>query len=90
VRDQSVKDVMRILPDRFGNDQSRLGIDRVENLHALFLGADEAVLLHSVHGMGSSQLETACVDCLRQTRFHFGLGRPTNLIGGQAEITVGD
>ena len=43
MRDQPVQDVMRVLPDRFGHDQRRLGIDAGEDLHPFLLRADEAV-----------------------------------------------
>ena len=43
VRDQPAQDVVRILPDRLGDDQRGVGIDAGEDRHALLLGADEAV-----------------------------------------------
>ena len=37
--------VVRVLPDRLGHDQRRLGVDSAKDLHAFLLRADEAVLL---------------------------------------------
>jgi hypothetical protein len=67
VRDEAVEDVVRILPDRLGDDDGRLGVDRGEDGHALLLGGDEAVLFGGLVGMGADELvaerATAAVSC---------------------------
>ena len=42
--DQPVEQVVRILPDRFGDDERGRWVDAGKDLHALLLGADEAML----------------------------------------------
>ena len=39
---EAVQHVVRVLPDRLGHDQRRLGIDAGKDLHALLLRGDES------------------------------------------------
>ena len=56
VRQQAGQHVVRVLPDRLGDDQRGLRVDSGEDLHALGLRADEAVLLIPLVRMGPHDL----------------------------------
>jgi hypothetical protein len=87
---QSVQDMMRILPHRLGHDQRRLRIDFAKNLHPLLLRADEAVPLGLLKRMRPHNLISLGRDGRRQRLLHPLLGRPAFLIGTEAQIAVGD
>ena len=43
--DEPGQDMVRILPNGLGDNQWRIGIDRTEHFHAVFLAIDKAVPL---------------------------------------------
>ena len=88
---ETVKHVMRILPDRFGDDQGRVGIDAIaEDVHPLLLRLDEAVLLIVLVRMRADQLVAARVDGGSELFFHRLLRGPADAIGAEAQVAVGD
>jgi hypothetical protein len=90
VRDEAGQHMVRVLPDRLGDDQRRLGIDAGKHLHAFLLGGDETVLQGGLVGMGADQFATEFGDGGRQGLLHGMLGGPADFVGGLAEIAAGD
>ena len=90
MRDEPVQDVVGILPDGLGNDDRGLGINFGENLHALFLRTDEAVLQFRFVGMGADQLVAEHGHGGGELAFHRFLEGPGEFIGGGAQIAIGD
>ncbi len=79
--DQTVKHVMGVLPDGFGDNERGFGIDIAEDFHAFLLGTNEAVLLVRLVGMGADDLVAAGFDGTNQGRLHSFLCRPADLVG---------
>ena len=90
MRDEAVEEVVRILPDALGDDERRGGVEVGKHRHAFLLGADETVLHISFVGMGADEFVTERGDDLGELFFHGGLGGPALLVGGLAQIAVGD
>lgn len=88
--DKAVEQVVRILPDALGDDERGGGVYGGEDLHAFFLGADEAVLHVLLVGVGADELVAEGGDDLGELFFHGGLGRPALFVGGLAKVAVGD
>ena len=84
-RDQAGQHMVRVLPDRFGHDQRRLGVDAGKDAHALLLRADEAVLFVFLVGMGADQFVARLGHGLGQEVFHFLLLGPACLIGREPQ-----
>jgi hypothetical protein len=85
----TVRKMMRILPDGFGDDQRSIRIDLGKDFHSFFLGGDEAVLFGFLEGMGADQLVPGGGEGGGEGFLHLCLGRPAFLVGGEAEVTVG-
>ena len=90
VGDQAMQNVMRILPDALRDNQRGLGINPRKNAHAFLLGADEPVFFIILVGMGPDQFITGFRQRCLQHLLHFGLFSPAGLVGGEAQITIGD
>ncbi len=90
VRDETGQEVVRILPDGLGDDQRRASIDMGEDLHAFFLRCDEAVALRLLEGMCAHELVPEVRHRGGELLFHRGLGRPAFLVGGEAQVAIGD
>lgn len=88
--DEPGEEMVGILPDGFGDDERRLGIETGENSHALFLGADETVFEFRFVGMGADELVAELRNGGGERRFHGTLGWPADFVGGLAEVAVGD
>ena len=90
VRDEPGQQMVRILPDRLGDDERRLRIERGKHLHAFLLGADEAVFQRRFVGMGADEPAAETGDGCGELLFHGRLGGPARFIGRRAQIAVGD
>jgi len=90
VRDESVEDVVRILPDGLGDDDGRVGIDTGEDFHAFLLRGDEAVFHVGLVAVGADEFVAKVGDGGGEGLFHFLLGGPADGVGGVAEVAVGD
>ena len=90
MRNQTVQQVVGILPDRFGDDQRRVRVQGPENFHAHFLRIDEPVLFRGVIGMGAHGRPALGFERAGEGGFHLRLGGPTHLVGAEAEIAVGE
>jgi hypothetical protein len=82
--------MMGILPDRFRDDQGGVGVDVAEDLQALLLRSDEAVLFVGFVGMGPYDAVSFRVNGACQGPFHCLLGGPAGLVGGEPEIAIGN
>jgi hypothetical protein len=89
VGNQAVQKVVRVLPNRFGDDQSAIRVDLAKDLHPFLLRADKAVFFSIFVRVGSFQRITAAGERFGQLGLHFVLRSPTLLVGGQAQIAVG-
>jgi len=90
VGNQTTQQMVRILPYRFGNNQRRIGMDFVKNLHPLFLRADKSMLFSRVVFVSAIQLIPFSLDSFRQPAFHRFLCLPAGLVDGKSQITAGD
>ena len=90
MRGEAGIDVVRILPHRFGDDQRRVGVHAAEDLEALALRRDEAVFLVLLVRMGADDLPAIGLEGGLEGLLHFGLGGPTGLVGGRAQVATGD
>ncbi len=82
--------MMAVLPDRFGDDERRVGGDVAEDFHAVLLAVDEAVAFVLVERMGALDRAAFLVDGGDEVPFQGFLGGLTFLVGGGAEIAAGD
>ena len=82
--------VMRILPDRLGDDERRLRIDRSKDFDPLALRRNETVPNVFLVRMCPHDLETGRRDRAAKALFHFRLGRPALLICRQPQISASD
>ena len=87
--EEAVKEMVAVLPYGFGDDEGGVGIKGAEDLHAHFLRIDEAVLFLFVVRVGAKDGPTMCFQSLGEPGFHFGLLRPTLLVGGKPQVAVG-
>ena len=90
MRHESMKQVMGVLPYRFGDNQWCVRIQLGENIHALLLRSNESVSLLFFKSVGSLQLVTTCSHRLSQRLLHFLLRCPAILIGRKTKVTVGN
>ena len=90
VRDQAVQHMVAVLPDRLGHDEGRVGMNMFEDSHALFLRADKAVSLIWLVGMPAADSPSLALNRGSDGFFHGLLCGPTHLIGGQAQVPIGD
>ena len=90
MRDEAGEEMVRVLPDGLGDDERGLGIEAGEDLHALFLRTDEAVLLGGFVGVGADEFKTELGDGGGEGLLHRVLRGPADFVGGWAEVAVGD
>ena len=81
---------MGILPHGFCDDERRVRIERREDRHTLFLGADETVFLGRLVGVGADEFVTKLSHGGGECLLHRVLGGPADFVGGLAEVAVGD
>jgi hypothetical protein len=81
--------MMAVLPGRRRKNQSRLGIDPQEDIHAGALRGDEPVLELFVVGMRPHQLDPLLGKGSSQRLFHGALCRPASLVGGKPKVPAG-
>lgn len=89
MRDEAGEDVMAVLPDAFGDDERRVGIEAAEDFHAVFLGINETMAPGGVIGMGAYNRPALGGERAGESGLHFSLLGPAFLIGRQAEVAVG-
>ena len=82
--------VMRILPDRLGDDERRLRIDRSKDFDPLALRRNETVPNVFLVRMRPHDLEAGGRDRSAKALFHFQLRRPALLICRQPQISASD
>ena len=90
MRDETVQDVVRVLPNALGHDERRIRIDGGKDLHAFLLRTDEAVFDFGFVGVGPLQFPPEISERFRELTFHGDLGRPAFLIGRAPEVAVDD
>ncbi len=83
------QEVLAVLPDRFGDDERRIGIELAENRQAHLLRIDEAMLFGRVEPMRANDLPAFGSQRLRELVLHFRLCRPAFLVGGEPQIAIG-
>jgi hypothetical protein len=66
--------MVRVLPDRFGDDERGRRINAGKDLHALLLGADETVLERGLVGMGAHEHAAEGGDNFGELLLHGVLG----------------
>ncbi len=81
VKLQAVQDVMRILPDGFGDDERGFGGDAAEDFHAVFLGINKAVTDFLAKAMGAIHLAAQLFDRGDQGLLHLQLFGLAGAIG---------
>jgi hypothetical protein len=82
--------MVRVLPNRFGDNQRGPWVELLEDLETFALAGDEAVLLGFLVGMGANKRVTHIAENLRQLAFHGLLRRPARLVSREAKIAAGD
>jgi hypothetical protein len=82
------QNVMAILPDRLDHHQRRGGRDAAEHFHSALLAIDKAVAFGRVAGMTAFDGATQLPDGAHDGFFGARLGRPTFLVGSQAQIAA--
>ena len=90
MRNETVEQVVRVLPDRLGNNKGRLPVDLCKHIHALALAGDEAVLEIGVIFVGPLKITTEAFDYASEFLLHLILFRPAVLIGSNTEIAIGN
>ena len=86
---QPRQQVLGVLPDRFGDDERGLPVDRTEDLQTALLAVDESMLLGVVVLVRSPHGAAEALDRRGQLRLHVALGRPAHAIGRKAQVSVG-
>jgi hypothetical protein len=87
---QSGQHMVRVLPHGLGDDERRIWRDAAEDLNALPLAGDEAVLLLRIIGMGSFDDAALGFESCGKGILHGLLRGPAGLIGGKTQIAAGD
>ena len=81
MRDESGEQMVGVLPNRFGDDHGRFGMNLAKRFHALFLRADETVFLLGVVFVTSRDRVALGIDGLGQQGLHLLLSLPAGLVG---------
>lgn len=89
MREQSVENVMAVLPDAFGDDERRVRVKLAKDLHAHLLRIDEAVAPGLVERMRADDGPALGLERLDEDGFHRGLGGPAFLVGRSAKVAIG-
>ena len=87
---QSGQHVVAVLPDRFCNDETGVGMNGLEDVHAHTLAGNESVLFMGIVGVTALDGNAFCRKCLDDALFHIVLGGPALLVSGQAQVPAGD
>jgi len=82
--------VMAILPDGFHHHQRRAGRNAAEHFHSALLAIDETVTFGGIAGVAAFDGVAQPPDGACDGFFDARLGRPAFLVGGQAQIAVGN
>src|SRR5262245_61581055 len=90
MRRQPGENMMRVLPDGFGNNERRSRINVLKYFQAFSLRINEAVLGFGIVGVCTHQFVTLGSKRRGECDLHFLLGWPANLIGRKAQVTAGD
>ena len=90
MRSQSGENVVRILPDGFGDNQRRIGINAFEDFETFALRINEPVSGDWIELMRADQLVAFRFERGGKGGFHLFLRGPADLIGGEAEVATGD
>ena len=84
MRAKAGENVMAVLPRRCREDEAGLWINLHEDVHALALRADEAVLQFLFVRVGTDNLDSLLRKRCGKFLFHVALCRPAGLVGGKA------
>ena len=86
--DETVENVVAVLPDGFGDNERRLRGNVAEDLHAILLTVDEAVATNGVEGMGALEGPAFLSEDVGDLLFHRELGSFALLVGRGAKIAI--
>ena len=87
---QAREDVARVLPDRLGDDEGRIGIDLAEDLDPARLAVDEAVLLLGIVGVAPHDPRAELAERLLDGLLEVLLRGPAALVRGEARVAARD
>ena len=90
MRGEASENVMRVLPDGLGDDERRVGINVLEDVHAFALRINEAVFGVRIELVRANQFVAFSLERGGERGFHFLLRRPARLVGREAQIATGD
>ena len=90
VRVEAGQDMMAVLPDGFGHDQRRGGIQAPKHFHPHLLGVYEPVLFLGIVRMRANRGPSLRPNRPRQQRFHPRLLGPAFLVGRQPQVAARD
>jgi hypothetical protein len=90
MRRKARQDVMRVLPNRFGDNQRGSRVESLKDLESLALAGDETVLLRFLVGMGAHEQVAHIRENLGQLCFHGLLRGPACLVSREPKIAAGD
>ena len=88
--EESLQEMVAVLPDSLGNDDRGVLGDVAEDLHAVLLAVDEAVAFHRIEAVTAADRAAFLFNYLDQQGLHGLLRLLAFLVGGGAEIAVGD
>ncbi len=81
---------MRVLPRRSSEDETGMGIDAGEDVHAHALIGDESVALGGIDRKCALYRDLLLLECFSELALQFFLSRPTDLIRGLPQVSAGD
>ena len=90
MRGESGEDVMRVLPDGFGDNERRIGINALEDIHAFALRINKTVSGVLVILVRADDVIAFRLERGGEGGFHLFLRGPADLIGREAQIAAGD
>ncbi|MBV9081842.1 MAG: hypothetical protein JOZ62_04140, partial [Acidobacteriaceae bacterium] len=65
MRNQTVQDMVAVLPHSFDYDERRVFRNIAEDLHSIFLRIDKAVMLDGIEGVGATNCKATIANRFR-------------------------
>ena len=88
--EKSSQHVMGVLPDGFDHDDRGLRWNLAENVDAVALAVDKAVLLFGLERVCAFYVASQFLHGVDESLLDRLLRGPAHLVGGQAQVTTGD